>query len=1012
MSLGDAYTLGVRLTGDTSSLRQELAAAAALVKQFTNTTTEALNRAATASTRSTESLQGETSRTARANKTRATSFDEYMRRVEAAERQAARASRDSADEVERATARTQTSLTGVGRSLGRLAGFSGLAVLAKQVWDAGRGFHEFSQNSEIALGNLLGGADRAKSFLADILDFAKQTPFSFPELTESAQQLLAMNVNATEVIPTLRALGDAAASQGRGIERVQQLASVLGQVSSVGKLTGETMLRLQEAGVPALAGMANLAGVTSAEFQTMVSDGLIPADRALSDLRTVINDGTSGINGTTVAMGGLMEQIKGAGGLTATTDSAKSAFRNMSAELVESLIPAYTALMRTATDGMGSVRQAADTWNALPAPVQASTVAFVAATVALRRLNVEGRAKAAWLKQSSLWRTYQGNVGLALDRQVALGREMSVTRARMSALGPAARSAGSALVGAFGGPVGLAVTGLTVVIGALVAANAEARARAEELAGTLDEQTGALTGNTDAWIQNELAKEKSFGLAGIGSMSTMVEMADKIGVSIDTLTQAYEGNATALAEAKKAADEYEAANMWSITADHEAYRFRKYLDDQANGLKNARRLVEAKNRVDKAQNANLDEGATKTQQYTAATRVWAEEQQKAIDAQADAARKASQISYGTLDLDLATDEDLATARERVAEATRKVRNEEADREDTYARKKVSANDKVKADDAAREAREALASATEELRGVEARRDPVEQYKKKANDLIEAARTFKADIETLTAQGLNATDLAAIIAAGPEGSVDTRKALLGDPSLIDFTNEARTTIDALSSEIAAQARVNQSVLEAPGLDLGANLVLGMQIAAKEGSASTVQEIANALGQDPQLIYNVGHKFGLSFMAGFSDASRYQPFADGSFRVPGGPTRGYATGGIFPGYTPGRDVGYIGVSGGEAIMRPEWTRAVGPDFVHMMNRIARTAGVGGVREAMGRYLGGFANGGIPQVVTVPVSSTHERYSPVTVQKAYVVNADSLGLYGDRTRQQRNTFGGNRG
>ncbi len=345
----------------------------------------------------------------------------------------------------------------------------------------------------------------------------------------------------------------------------------------------------------------------------------------------------------------------------------------------------------------------------------------------------------------------------------------------------------------------------------------------------------ALTGgNTDAWIQNELAKEKSFGLAGIGSMSTMVEMADKIGVSIDTLTQAYEGNATALAEAKKAADEYEAANMWSITADHEAYRFRKYLDDQANGLKNARRLVEAKNRVDKAQNANLDEGATKTQQYTAATRVWAEEQQKAIDAQADAARKASQISYGTLDLDLATDEDLATARERVAEATRKVRNEEADREDTYARKKVSANDKVKADDAAREAREALASATEELRGVEARRDPpVEQYKKKANDLIEAARTFKADIETLTAQGLNATDLAAIIAAGPEGSVDTRKALLGDPSLIDFTNEARTTIDALSSEIAAQARVNQSVLEAPGLDLGANLVLGMQIAAKEG-----------------------------------------------------------------------------------------------------------------------------------------------------------------------------------
>jgi hypothetical protein len=70
------------------------------------------------------------------------------------------------------------------------------------------------------------------------------------------------------------------------------------------------------------------------------------------------------------------------------------------------------------------------------------------------------------------------------------------------------------------------------------------------------------------------------------------------------------------------------------------------------------------------------------------------------------------------------------------------------------------------------------------------------------------------------------------------------------------------------------------------------------------------------------------------------------------------QGFATGGIFPGYTPGKDIGYIGVSGGEAIMRPEWTRAVGAEAVHAMNAAARTGGVAGVR----RFLGGFDGGGI--------------------------------------------------
>lgn len=78
--------------------------------------------------------------------------------------------------------------------------------------------------------------------------------------------------------------------------------------------------------------------------------------------------------------------------------------------------------------------------------------------------------------------------------------------------------------------------------------------------------------------------------------------------------------------------------------------------------------------------------------------------------------------------------------------------------------------------------------------------------------------------------------------------------------------------------------------------------------------------------------------------------------------GGKT-GYATGGILPGYTPGRDPYTVGVSGGEAIMRPEWTRAMGPDYVHSMNAVARTQGIDGVRRHAGMYaIGGIVQDGV--------------------------------------------------
>jgi SLT domain-containing protein len=73
-------------------------------------------------------------------------------------------------------------------------------------------------------------------------------------------------------------------------------------------------------------------------------------------------------------------------------------------------------------------------------------------------------------------------------------------------------------------------------------------------------------------------------------------------------------------------------------------------------------------------------------------------------------------------------------------------------------------------------------------------------------------------------------------------------------------------------------------------------------------------------------------------------------------------GYHTGGIMSGYSPGRDDRLIAVGGGEAIMRPEWTRAVGADRINAWNAAARSGGLSGVRKAVANGMPAYKDGGI--------------------------------------------------
>ncbi|MEU0159865.1 peptidoglycan DD-metalloendopeptidase family protein [Streptomyces sp. NPDC006261] len=76
----------------------------------------------------------------------------------------------------------------------------------------------------------------------------------------------------------------------------------------------------------------------------------------------------------------------------------------------------------------------------------------------------------------------------------------------------------------------------------------------------------------------------------------------------------------------------------------------------------------------------------------------------------------------------------------------------------------------------------------------------------------------------------------------------------------------------------------------------------------------------------------------------------------------PFKGFHTGGVMDGYSPGRDDRIIAVGGGEAIMRPEWTRAIGEDRINQWNAAARSGGISGVQRAISNGMPAYKDGGI--------------------------------------------------
>lgn len=249
--------------------------------------------------------------------------------------------------VEGDSNKANSALSGIGKAavLGVGAVAVGLGALGGVIGKVGFDFNSMQQQSEIAFTTILGDAEKAKSFMGELTGFAAKTPFELGPLTQYASRLAAVGLDTSRIIPLMTALGDATAGMGTGSQGIEQATRALTQMQQKGKVTGEEMLQLAEAGIPAWDALASKLGVDVATAQEMVSKGQVK----VNDLFAALEERSGP---AMERLAGMME--KQAGSFSGLISTAKDAFAQFAGAVMGPLFEKATAGLQSLTQAMAT----------------------------------------------------------------------------------------------------------------------------------------------------------------------------------------------------------------------------------------------------------------------------------------------------------------------------------------------------------------------------------------------------------------------------------------------------------------------------------------------------------------------------------------------------------------------------------------------------------------------------------------------------------------------------------
>lgn len=236
------------------------------------------------------------------------------------------------DEVKDECSKMDDSLKKVGKAVAAYFTATQILSFGKAILNARKEIESF----EISFNTLLGSKEKGAAFFAEIKEFAVKTPLQLNDIARAAQTLLGFGIEANRIMPILRQLGDV--SMGNA-ERFKSLSLAFAQATSAGKLQGQDLLQMTNAGFNPLNEIAKKTGKSIGELKEDMAKGKISAQDLADALSSAASQGGQ-------FYGMLEEQSKGIEG---SLSNLEGAWQDALNEIGTSLQGTFTDAIALAT---------------------------------------------------------------------------------------------------------------------------------------------------------------------------------------------------------------------------------------------------------------------------------------------------------------------------------------------------------------------------------------------------------------------------------------------------------------------------------------------------------------------------------------------------------------------------------------------------------------------------------------------------------------------------------------
>jgi tape measure domain-containing protein len=182
-------------------------------------------------------------------------------------------------------------------ALGAIASYEGLTMsigrlMAREMTQA---------DSSLSMADALKlSADKAKDMLAWTQKLSIQSPFTSESISASVQMMMGMGRTSEQAKVLAQNVLDLTAGMGKGEESIGRVSFALAKVSATGKLTGESMMMLNEAGVPVNSILKTMGKtIDDVSKGTVDADGFFQAftDTVGKDFKGAAKDGMNTVSG-------------------------------------------------------------------------------------------------------------------------------------------------------------------------------------------------------------------------------------------------------------------------------------------------------------------------------------------------------------------------------------------------------------------------------------------------------------------------------------------------------------------------------------------------------------------------------------------------------------------------------------------------------------------------------------------------------------------------------------------